>query len=315
MKKVLVFINLILILILSGCKTQNLNKTIYAFDTFIDVTLYEGTKEDLNNIETIFNKYNILCDNYHSYSGINNVYTINHSQGFVEVEEELIEIFEYINTFNNEFDKTFNILSGNLTSLWKDIINNNKEINEEEIKNELNIINNSKILIENKSIKIDGNATIDLGSVAKGYATEKVKEYLISKNISKYMINSGFSTVLLGEKKNNDYFKVGIKELDNKILKLKNISIGTSAISEQMIKKDNEIYHHIIDLSTGFSSNKYTTLSVIGENAALCDILSTACFSMNIDELENIVKKYKVSIIAIKDNKIVYETSGINYYE
>lgn len=315
MKKVLVFINLILILILSGCKTQNLNKTIYAFDTFIDVTLYEGTKEDLNNIETIFNKYNILCDNYHSYSRINNVYTINHGQGFVEVEEELIEIFEYINTFNNEFDKTFNILSGNLTSLWKDIINNNKEINEEEIKNELNIINNSKILIENKSIKIDGNATIDLGSVAKGYATEKVKEYLISKNISKYMINSGFSTVLLGEKKNNDYFKVGIKELDNKILKLKNISIGTSAISEQMIKKDNEIYHHIIDLSTGFSSNKYTTLSVIGENAALCDILSTACFSMNIDELENIVKKYKVSIIAIKDNKIVYETSGINYYE
>ena len=43
---------------------------------------------------------------------------------------------------------------------------------------------------------------LDLGAISKGYATQKVYEYILSKGITYYSMSSGTSSIILGENKN-----------------------------------------------------------------------------------------------------------------
>ena len=296
----------LLIIPLTSCNKEIKRNSFY-FDTYTETRLFEGNQEDLDNIEDLFLKIDRLTDNYHS-RGINNVYTINNTTDPVEVDPKLYEVLKA--TFCNCLESLnyFNPLCGSLSKKWKESLENKAILSQTIIDEELlKMASTSVQFLENNNVKKTGEAEIDLGAVAKGYALDKVKQYLDSKNYKKYLVDAGASSILLGEKNGGKEFKIKISNLDNAYLMAKNCFVSTSSYVNQKAEIDGVNYSHIINPKTGSAINENDAVIVISEKGYLGDILSTAFINESLDSIKELEKHYNVKTIVIKNNEMIYK--------
>jgi thiamine biosynthesis lipoprotein len=258
--------------------------------------------------------YDELADDFAKSTKYDNVKTLNDNR---KIENARVELIELINESMMLCEKTngyFNPLIGRLSHLWKDSIQSDNPylLNDELIKSELKIMNESQIIIEEDTISIKGDANVDLGAIAKGYATNKAKEYLESVNVKSYIINAGASSVTLGDK-GDDEFNIGLsKPLESGLIKKvrkSNISIGTSSYKHQHKIVDDYVIHHLLNPFTGYPSNNYTNVNVMCDNATLCDAYSTAIFSMSVEEAIKFAEDNNIDVL-LYDKEILYESEG-----
>lgn len=331
MKKKYIFIILILVSLLATVLTQIAcdnscykKGTIYALSTYIDIEIYASDEticeETYTYVEKIYKDINKLADSYTEYEGINNIYTINNTNEEVIIDTKLFDLLKYAVYYQETTNGYFNPFMGDLNNLYKDIINKVNDISnielEEKIKIELNKTNNTKLVFnkEKLSVRRIGEGKIDLGAIAKGYATQLAKEYLLKNGITEYLINAGASSIALGEKNNSSYYNVGINSIDNVILKVKNRDIGTSSILEQLITYNETTYHHIINPYTGKPENYYDIVTIIGKDSILLDAFSTAMMSMSLEEIKSFSETMEINVILYKDNKLLYASKKENIY-
>ena len=300
----------LLIIPLTSCNKEIKRNSFY-FDTYTETKLFEGNEEDLDNIDELFLKIDRLTDNYRS-RNINNVYTINNTSEPVEVDSKLYEVLKA--SFCNCLEPLnyFNPLCGSLSKKWKESLENNTVLPQAIIDEELlKMASTSVEFLENNQIKKTGDAEIDLGAVAKGYALDKVKQYLDGKNYKKYLVDAGASSILLGEKNGGKKFKIKVSNLDNTFLMLKNCFISTSSYVNQKVEIDGVNYSHIINPKTGSAINENDAVIVISEKGYLGDILSTAFINESIDSIKELEKHYEVKTIVIKNNEMIYKNESI----
>ncbi len=316
-KKILAI--LIFGLLLSSCNRLNTyKKMIYTMDTIVNVKL-ETTNEATANvyfteIENIYEKYNNLADDYMSHANVKSVYDINTNRTEV-VDDELIELLNYAISINNETAGYYEPLIGNISHLWKDYVLNTENPNVDyvlqSLDKELNNIKESKIVIEGNKVSIIGNANIDLGGIAKGFATEKVYQYLKKNNVRYYLIDAGSSNILLGEKSNNKDFNVGIKKMESgyfEIIKAKNKAIGTSSYREQVKNIDGKRYTHLINAKTGKTIDNYFSLTLIGDDSAKLDAYTTALYAMSVEEIKEFLNDKNIDAIIYGEDGLIYSS-------
>lgn len=305
---------LLIIPLISCSQASSLESKVFCFDTAIDIRLFEGEKQNLTDIENIFSYYDKISDNYKQ-RDVNNVYSINLTNDDVLVDETLYSMLQKSFALKEEI-RYFNPLCGSLAKKWKEYLKTLQILDETTIQNELNKINNSSVLFkDNNLIQRLGEAEIDLGAVAKGFALDEVKKYLDSKSFSKYLINSGYSSILLGQKQSDDgLFSVGLSDIDNAYLKLSNCFVSTSGVSTQGVKIDDQIYSHIVNPYTGCAINNFDTVIVVSSSGYLGDAISTSFMLSSIDEIKQIEQTQNVKAIAIKDKNIVYKNESLEVY-
>lgn len=305
---------LLIIPLISCSQASSLESKVFCFDTAIDIRLFEGENNNLKDIENIFNYYDKITDNYKQ-RDVNNVYSINQTNDDVLVDEALYLMLQKSFALKEEI-RYFNPLCGSLAKKWKESLKTSQILDETTISNELAKMNNSSVLFkENNVVQRLGDGEIDLGAVAKGFALDEVKSYLDSKSFSKYLINSGYSSILLGQKSSDDgLFSVGLSDIENAYLKLSNCFVSTSGVSTQGVKIDNQIYSHIINPYTGSAINNYDTVIVISDSGYLGDALSTSFMLSSVDEIKQIEQTQNVKTIAIKDKNIVYKSESLEVY-
>ena len=309
----------ILTLMLSSC-TQSLKVTncvpIYAMDTIINVTFYneKNTDSHYNEIKKIYQLYDELADDFNSSAKYENIYSLNLKRN-IEAKEELIELLEEAINLKTLTNGYFNPLIGRISHIWKDAITENGTYPTSVlITSELTIMNNSSITITGNKVELIGDANIDLGAMAKGYATEKVKEYLENNNVKGYLLSAGESNVLLG-KKGDSNFKIGLtKPFSNeyiKVLECLDTSIGTSSYKYQKKEYEEGLAHHLINPFTGYPSNYYTSVNVMCLNSTLCDVYSTALFSMDLEAAISFAATQNIDILLYGNNEIIYQSEGL----
>lgn len=311
---------LLLVVLLSSCQASTLiEDNIYAFDTFIDVKLFEGNEDDKTYLHNLITDYASYSDNYKAIANINNIYTINSTNEEVEVDHRLYLMLKTAFTYSDFNADNFNPLCGSLSNKWKEALKDNHVPDETTINNELNKINNSSLLFkDNDIVQRVGEAELDLGGVAKGYVLDEALGYLALHGYKHYLINGGSSSILLGEKDNKDgYFTVGIKDnvLPSSYLKLKNCFVSTSSISEQGVKIGDVTYSHIIDPHTGSAINKQESIIVVTDKGYVGDILSTSLMNNTLDEIKEIEKAQGFKCIVINNKTITYKSEGLEVYK
>lgn len=290
-KRILILLLVFSVLLVSSCSRKNEEKqtqstSLYTyFDTVIDIYSYANESKksfegNCKEIEALFDHYNRLYDIYHEYSGINNLCTVNKNAGsYVDVDSEIIELLEESIKYYRITNGEMNIMLGSVLQLWKDNEPANTVLSEASkhisIDNLIIDRNNSRVMI------LDSLASVDVGAIAKGYATEKVAQYLMSKGISGYVINAGGNVRLIGEKPLDVDWRVGIKDPLNaseiaEVLTLHNTSCVTSGSYERK--------NHIIDKDTLRPATYFASVSVIAPDSSLADALSTALFCMNYED-------------------------------
>lgn len=313
MKRITLFI-VTLFVFLTGCNSLQVNRCnpFYAMNTIIQVTFYNENDYEIhyNNIRQIYSLYDEISSSYTS-SDKQSVYDLNEKRS-IEASNELMELINYSLELKTQTNNYFNPLLGNLSNKWKEFISGDGSIpNEEEITGMLDIANNTSVLIDGNDISLVGDGLLDLGGIAKGYATQKVCEYLEDAKVEGYLINAGDSNIALG-KKGDDSFTVGLSKPYSEgfilTLETNNIAIGTSSPKYQYKDYEGKRYHHIINPNTGYQEEYYDSVSVFLDNSALADAYSTAIFSMNLEDAKSFIEEKGIKAVLYKGQDIIYRS-------
>lgn len=302
--------------LLTGCGTTKVNNNFFAFNTTIS-NQYVGSNNVSNDIEKLFLRLSDIFDTFKAIPGLNNAYSVNNSTDFIDVDPDLINVLKMSINYQQQTNGIFNPLVKNLTSLWKESLKNKNLPDQNLIDDEINKINTSSILFsENYKVKLSGLGKIDLGAISKGYAVSLALDLFNNNNIKDYILNAGNSSIILGENSNSDgFYNVGIRNVNNKYLKLKNISIGTSSIYEQdYLKINNDIYSHIIDARNGSAKVKNHLCIALSPSPIISDIYSTIGMMLNADELKEIESKTDVKYLTFINGNISYCNENIEVF-
>ena len=311
MRSKFLILSLLIVPLVSCSSNKEIKRNSFYFDTYTETRLFEGGEEDLNIINQIFSKIDKLTDNFKA-RDLNNVYCINNTNENVEVEPELYEVLKCSFSADLSSLNYFNPFCGLLSKKWKESLGNKQVLDSLTITSELAKMQNSELeFVNENTVKRIGEGEIDLGAVAKGYALDKVKEYLDQKDYTKYLIDAGSSSLLLGEKPKGKNFKIKITNLDSAYLSLKNCFVSTSSSSRQAVEIDGKVYSHIINPVTGSAINENDAVIVISDSGYLGDILSTAFVNESIDSIKQLEKQFNVKTLVIKNKTIVYQNEGI----
>lgn len=286
------------------------------FDTVITITGYEYSQEDFdktaNEMIKMLGEYHQLYSIYHRFDGIENLCTINElkdgAHRTVKVDKRIIDMLLYAKKMYDLTDGVMNVAMGSVLSLWHDYRAVGKDNPENASLPPMDLLEKaskhtdiSKMVIdeENSTVTLtDPLMKLDVGAVAKGYATQCVFDFFKEKGVTGYVLNVGGNVSTIGGKADGTKWTVGIENPDGNdyfaYLKLNGQSVVTSGSYQRFYYVNGEAYHHIIDPKTLMPANNYLSVSIICADSGLGDALSTALFCLPqneglqlIDSIEN----------------------------
>ena len=299
-KSIILFllVSLTLSFMSQGCSFSSAKKETkdgFYFDTIISITLYGNTSENERLFKGCFElaeKYENLFSTEIKTSDISRV---NNSSGSpVIVDVETLQLVEKGLNYEEISGGLFSITCGSLTELWnvsgraKDPDLLSPLPSDNEISAALSSIGGEKLAIDPKKCEItllDKNTKLDLGGIAKGYIADRMKEYLLSNGCKNAIINLGGNVLCLGKRPDNNAFIVGIQKPFSEngdaafTLSIDSLSVVTSGDYQRYFEKDGILYHHIMDLSTGYpAKSDLDSVTIVSESSVDGDALSTICF-------------------------------------
>lgn len=274
------------------------------FDTVSYIYSYAGDSEEqfeqrAKLASDILWEYHQLFDIYHAHSGVNNLYTINEQAGGapVTVDQKLIDFLLYARELHNLTGGKMNIMMGAVLSPWHDCrteatadpqnakLPSMAELEEASKHTDISLL---EIDDENNTVRItDPKASLDVGALGKGYATEMAAQALEEAGVTGYVLNIGGNIRIIGTKPDGSGWKTGIKDPADPdssysaYLDLANTSCVTSGSYERFYTVGGQRYHHIIDSSTLMPAAYFPSITVITKDSGLADALSTALFCMD----------------------------------
>lgn len=274
-------------------QTEPVSRSDFLLNTFVTVTLYDSEDEEL------LEQCMALCREYEKRFSktitSSEVYRLNHREdgdtSFILTKDTaaLIEKgLSYSRLSNGAFDITIEPLS----SLWN-FTDGNKEVPPAKE------IESAAARVDFKNISLDGNVltfqspdtTIDLGSIAKGFIADRLKEYLESKNVKSAIINLGGNVLCIGGRPDGTPFRIGLQkpfEAHNEIaanLSVSNLSVVSSGVYERHFVEGGKNYHHLLNPDTGYPyDNGLISVTIVSPHSVDGDALSTTCFSLGLEQ-------------------------------
>ena len=297
---------------LTACGEKELNKYqsefLMLFDTVTRIVGYSESKEEFKEYSQIIHddlkEYHQLYDIYNDYEGVNNIKTINDNAGIkpVKVDKRIIELLKFSKELYEKTNGKTNIAFGSVLKIWHKYRNEGIEDPEnaslptdEELKiaNEHTNIEDMIIDEENSTVFLkDPLMSLDVGAIAKGYATEQASKMARDSGMHSGLLSVGGNVRAINNNATtNEPWNVGIQNPDREaeksvieVVKLDDSSLVTSGDYERYYTVDGEKYNHIIDPDTMYPARYFTAVSIISKNSGVSDALSTAIFCMPFEE-------------------------------
>jgi thiamine biosynthesis lipoprotein len=292
---------------------------LFAMDTYMSIKAYGDNSADvlkdccaeITNLEKLFS----VTDENSDISQINNS-----SGDFVAVSDDTKNIISTALDISEKTSGALDITMYPILSEWGFTTGDYKVPSEQKITSLLENTGYYNIEISGNQVKIPENYKIDLGSVAKGYTSDKVRDILKNADISSAIINLGGNVYALGRKTDDSLWTVGIvdpfDETQNVCsIKVENKAVITSGNYERYFTDDDgNTYWHIIDPKTGSpADNGIVSATIVGDNGVICDALSTALFVLGTDDAIDYWQAHsdEFEMILVTDESEVYVSEGL----
>lgn len=142
-----------------------------------------------------------------------------------------------------------------------------------------------KILPKGFLVKTKPDVTLDLASIAKGYAVDEIASLLRGEGLGRHLVEIGGEVLAVGSKPDGSRWNVGINRpekgaaLDSvyRVVALTDRAMATSGDYRNFFVRDGIVYTHVIDPRSGYPvQTGVVSASVIADTCAFADGLATA---------------------------------------
>lgn len=273
------------------------------FDTKTDIIGYGTSQaaftEQVAKLKEKLVYYNELYDIYHNYDGINNIKTINDHAGTapVEVAPEIIDLLQFSKEMYANTNGQVNIAMGSVLSIWHDYREAGNEnpaaaklppMDELLAASEHTDITDVVIDEEASTVYLkDSEMSLDVGSIGKGYAVQRVAEYAKELGMERLLLSIGGNVCAIGERLDGTKWRLGIQNPDTdseeayvRKVDVTDACIVTSGNYQRYYIVDGERYCHIIDPDTQMPADYFASVSIITKDSGVADALSTSVYNM-----------------------------------
>jgi thiamine biosynthesis lipoprotein len=170
-------------------------------------------------------------------------------------------------------------------------------------------------------IKRKASISLDLGSIAKGYAVDQIAKLIKYNGINNFLVEIGGEVYASGFRADGKSWRIGINKphpeapYDQvyKVIAIKDKAFATSGDYRNFITVNGKRYSHIIDPRTGYPvDNGVVSVSIVADTCVFADGLATAVMVLGHEKgLELINRLNNVEcLIIVRDN----DGSLIDYF-
>lgn len=324
------FFLLLLVIALSGCGGQEqlkYDRDFFAMDTYIACQVLSADEEQaaeaLDAVQAAFMEIDRLTNRFAQDSEIT---AVNRNAGVapVKVSADVFAMVETSLQWSDKSEGAFNILIGDVMDLWGFGSEHPTVPSQEALAAALTRTDYHQIVLDkaNSTIYLPQKGMVmDLGGVAKGYATDKAVAALKELGITNALINAGGNVYAMGCRADGTPWKVGVQDPRNPqgiktVLQGRDTALVSSGDYQRYFEKDGVRYHHILDPASGTPARASAGTTVIMKSATLADILSTILFVKGPTEgikLAESLEEVEAALIITGDGKI-YTTQNLNKY-
>ncbi len=327
MKRITVFITIIIILIACNQEKEKKDYTLqgFVFGTSYKITYLNAKQSYQKSLDSLFFLVNKSTSTYIPTSDISK---INNGDSTVVIDAIFSEVFKKSKKIHKETNGFFDPTVGNLVNAYgfgpkKEL----KNLTNEEVEQEMQYVGLDKItLLENKIIKESSKVYLDFNSIAKGFAIDVVARFFDDKKIASYLIEIGGEIRAKGVKKENEPWLIKLVNPVNsnsndgyKTINLSNKSMATSGNYRKFrVSKEGEKYVHTVNPKTGFAteSNLLSASVIANTDCADVDAYATAFMAMGLEKAKNFLKnnsKLEVILLFSDNEGNVKEYSTYTY--
>lgn len=175
----------------------------------------------------------------------------------------------------------------------------------EELQKAAAATNIDKVIVDSENNTVfltDPEMSLDVGAVAKGFATEIVARELEERGLKSCIINCGGNIRLIGKPLDGirNKWGIGIQNPNGNVLIpddepldtvfATDISLVTSGDYQRYYVVNGQVYHHLIDPQTLMPANHYRAVMVMVEDSGIADIMSSAVFLLPYQKSRKLVE-------------------------
>ena len=289
--------------------TYNISGSAYGTEWSVTSPEYinDFQRED---IITIINNIDMIASNYKNDSEIRKVNI--DTNDIINISDDLYNILEIAKNVQEKSNGYYNIMLGKISSMNGFAPSFDENLIQD--KDSDYFLNK-----DNKQLLRSSNNWFDLSSLAKGYAVQKIHDYLLKNNLPNHLIDIGGEIAANGSSKNGDW-TIGIQDPQSLQQSVsftvpnsnKFIGVATSGDYLNFKYLNGELVSHSIDPRiTKSKDNNVLSVTVLDESSvSRADAFATAFNIMSLDESIELSESLGIKI------KIIYVSNGlIKYFE
>lgn len=311
----------------SGTETSNQSKEnqkessidVDAMDTYMTLKAYGKNRDEA--LDAAKMEIERLDDLWSVGNSDSEVSALNKEKQ-ITASDETIELIECAQKISDATNGAFDITIYPLMDLWGFTTQKYQVPEDAAIAKILkNNIGMDKVVVEDDSntVTLLDDAQIDLGGIAKGFASQSVAQIFEEYQVSHGIISLGGNVQAIGTKPDGSRWKVGIESPDDNFdmvgtYEAKDEAVITSGGYERYFEKDGKTYHHILDPKTGKPADSdLISVTIVSKSGMKADCLSTTLFVLGKEDAIRYWKGQKddFDFILVDEDDRIYVSEGI----
>lgn len=274
----------------------------------------QSIRDFTKRVDSVFNAVNQSISTYVESSDISK---INRGDTSVVIDKMFRDNLKFSKEIHSKTKGYFDPTVGNIVNLYGFGAEKlTKEIDSSVVDSMMQYVGIEKVTLEDNRIKKEiPNIYLEFNAIGKGYAVDKVADFLKAQNIENFLVEVGGEIYAQGKNlASNKKWRVGIDnplQKDDKreissVIALQNKAMATSG-NYRKFRIDSltgQKYVHTINPKTGYpNKTKILSVTVIAQNCAMADGYATAFMAMSLAEAKQIIKDINaIEVLLIYDD-------------
>ena len=323
MKKLGIVVLCSLLFFLNSCspgrgQNEAVTQKLFGMDTVVDITVYgknaqqavAKANEELVRLENLLSVTKDESD----------IAKINKNAGTkTPVSAEVMEILSKAQMVSKQTGGIFDVTVYPVVKAWGFTTGERHIPDGQTLQALLPYVDYRKLSLDinEGTVGLEQHMSIDLGGIAKGYASQKIADTLKQNGIQSAVLSLGGNVQTIGRKPGGGAWGVAV-EYPGTQEHFARVDVGetsliTSGAYQRYFEVDGKKYHHIIDPRTGMPADSgLKSATVVCGDPVLGDALSTALFIMGAQGAQEYYQQYGgFDYILLTSDDDVYITKGI----
>ena len=301
-------------------KTETLD--IFAMDTYMSLVAvgdgaFDVLQQTANEINTLEQRLSRTIDT-------SDVARLN-AGGTAVLSGDTAALLKSALQYSAETNGAFDVTIAPLVQLWGITTDSPRVPLQEEIDALLPLVGSEHVRLDGDTAALDEGCAIDLGGIAKGYASDKAAELFAGSGISGGFVSLGGNVYVHGVTAEGQLWNVAIQDPQNPegfacTLRLTDAFVVTSGGYQRFFTgPDGTVYQHIIDPATGYPvQSDLLSVSIVtrrdnGGTGTMADAYSTALYVMGETAAVDFWRQHSAAfdmVLVTADGRLLY-TPGL----